>query len=103
MAGKLICQRSGCGGPRQVALLLEWESTRAGKSPMRAFTGLEVCRPCAWKIKHPTEVFQKEFLEKLRESIAQSGIGSPQKTAAVRYCGLNHPDFLKYKRMRGMH
>lgn len=103
MARKLTCQRTGCDGPRQVAMLIEWESTRAGASPMRAFTGLELCRPCAWKIKSPTDLLQKEFLEKLRESIAQAGIGSPKKDPAVRYCAITHPEFLRYKRLRGLH
>lgn len=103
MAGKLTCQREGCGGPRQVALLIEWESTVAGKSPMRAYTGLEVCRPCAWKIRQPTEVFKKEFLEKLRESIAKAGIGSPKREASVRYCAVTHPEYLRFRRMRGLH
>lgn len=81
--------------------MIEWGSTLAGKPPMHMFTGLEVCRPCAWKIKNPVEIFPKETLENLRRSIADSGIGSPRPDAAVRYCNLTHPDYLRFQKMRG--
>lgn len=101
-AKRLTCMRTGCGGPRQKALLLEWEDTRAGKSPMRAFVGLEVCSPCAWSIKRPTEVMKKEALEQVRETIVSHGIGSPKKEAGVRYCDIDHPEYVKFKKIRGL-
>lgn len=96
--------RKGCEAGRVKALLVEWTDTRPGKPPMRAYTGLEVCAPCAWLAgKSPvTKIVSEKLLKEIRDAMAATGQYSPSNEATVRYCDVTHPEYRKFRTLRGL-